>query len=71
MSCNKVWKDIARKATDCSFPVPSRKGERSILSQTGCSDTGLIDQYMLLFRGSKSNKSADCHPEMNWRVFNH
>ena len=71
MACNKVWKDIVGDANDDYFTVPSGKGERSILSHRGCADIGLLDQCMLLFRGSKSNKSADYHAEMNWDVFSH
>ena len=71
MSCSKVWKDIAGKATDECFIAPSGKGERSILPHIGCTGTGLLDNCMLLFRGSKSNKSAEYHNEMNWDVFSH
>ena len=36
----------------------------------GCADTGLLDNFLLLFRDSKSIKSSDYHTEMNWSVFN-
>ena len=42
-----------------------------LLSHIGCAETGLLDGCMLLVRGSKSNKSADYHSEMNWNVFSH
>ena len=71
MSCPKVWKDIVGLSTDGCFMVPSGKGERSILSHIGCAETGLLDGCMLLFRGSKSNKNADYHSEMNWNVLSH
>ena len=71
MSCNKVWKYIVGEATDDCFTNPSGKGERSILYHIGCADTGLLDQCMLLFRGSKSSKSADYHTGMNWAGFSH
>ena len=71
MCSGKVWKDIAGKSTDGCFNVQSGKRERSILSHIGCAETGLLGQCMLLFRGSKSNKSAGYHTEMNWHVFSH
>ena len=69
MSCAKFWKDIVGLSTNSCFMVPSGRRERSILSHVGCAETGLLDECMLLFRGSKSNKSADYHSEMNWNVF--
>ena len=71
MTYNKVWKHISGKATDSCFIAPYGKGERSILSSIGLDDTGLLDQCILLFRDSKSNKSADYGTEMNWDVFIH
>ena len=71
MSCAKVWKDIVGISTDACFIVPSGRGERSILPHIGCAETGLLNECMLLFGGSKSNKTADCHSEMNWNVFCH
>lgn len=65
MSCSLVWEDIARKATDGCFTVTNGKGERFILSHMGCADTSLLDQCILLFSSSKSNKSAGYHTEMN------
>ena len=65
MTCSKVWKDIVKDSTDDTFTVPSGKGDRSILCHIGCAETGLLEECGLLFRGSKSNKSADCHTEMN------
>ena len=71
MACNKVWKDNLGDATDDCLTVLSIKREHSVLFHIGCADTGLLDQCMLLFRGSKSNKSADYHTEMKWEVFSH
>ena len=70
MTCSKVWKGIAGKATDVCFLVPSRKGERSRLSHIRCDDSSLLAERML-FYGSKSNNSADYHTEINWDVFSH
>ena len=71
MACGKAWKDTIGNITDGCFTVPSGKGERSILSQIGSPETGLLEQSMLLFRGSKSSKSSDYQSEMNWDVFIH
>ena len=60
-----------RKATYGSFIIPYGRGECFILSQINCTYTGLLDQCMPLFRGAKSNKSADCHLEMNWDEFSY
>ena len=51
--------------------MPSGKGERSIINHMGCAETGLLDNFLLLFRGSKSNKDPDYHAEMNWDAFSH
>ena len=69
MTSPKVWKDIVGHATDGTFVDPSGKGERSILCHIGSPHIGLLDNCILLFRGSKSNKKADYHSEMNWNVF--
>ena len=69
MSCNKVWRDIAPGVIEESYKVPAGRGDRPIVYHVGCADTGLLDNYLLLFRGSKSNKSSDYHTEMNWSVF--
>ena len=71
MACGKAWKDTIGNTTDGCFSVPSGKGERRILSHIGCHEAGMLMQSMLLFRGSKSNKSSDYHCEMNWEVFSH
>ena len=54
MTCAKVWKDIFGDATTDTYQIPIRKGESSILCHIGCTETGLLDQSLLLFRGSKS-----------------
>ena len=69
MTCSKVWQDIVDHATDGTFAVPSGEEERSILCHIGSPGTGLLDNCIVLFRGSKSNKQADYHLEMNWNVF--
>ena len=69
MTSSKAWKDIVGNSTDNVFNVPSGKGDRSILCHIGCAETGLLEDSMLLFRGSKSNKSSDYHSDMNWEVF--
>ena len=38
---------------------------------SSCAETVLLEEFGLLFRGSKSSKSADYHTEMNWNVFSH
>ena len=57
-----------QEATDHLITVPSGIGERSILSHVVSIQTELLDGCMLPYRGSKSNKSADYHSEMNWNV---
>ena len=71
MSCPKIWKDRSKNSTTNMYNVPSGSGERSIVTRIGCDDTGLLDNCQLLFRGSKSNKSSDCHTEISWDVFRH
>ena len=71
MSCRKVWKYTVGISNDGRFMVPSGKGERSILLYIGCAETELLDECMLLFRGSKNNKSVYYRSEMNWHVLSH
>ena len=71
MTCAKVWKYIVGESTAATFTVPSERVERSILSQIGCAETGLLNECSLLFRGSKSNKNSDYHSEIKWNVFSH
>ena len=66
---SKVWKDVIKKTTNDLITVPSGKGECSILSRVASTKTGLLDGWMFLYRASKSNKSADCCSEINWKVF--
>ena len=58
-----------QETTDDLITVPSERGERSILFHVASAQTGLSVGSMLLCRGSKSNKSADYHSEMNRDVF--
>ena len=69
MTPSKVWRDIIGNSTKNVFNVPSGKGDRSILCHTVCTERGLLEDGMLLFQGSKSNKSSDYHSEMNLEVF--
>lgn len=69
MSSGKVWKDTSGECTDNVFNVTSGKVYRSILSHIANAETGRLDGCMLLYRGSKSNKSAYYHTEVNWDVF--
>ncbi len=69
MSCSKIWKYIASISTENTNNVPAGKGDRSIVWHIGCAETGLLENCLLLFRVSKSNKSSDRHTEMNWYVF--
>ena len=71
LSNTNAWRDIRENETEDVLHVPSGRGERSILSHIVCPDTGLIDECMPLFRGSKSNKSAEYHTEINWEFFSH
>ena len=69
MTCSKIWQYDIVHATDGTFMVPTGKRERSVLFHIGSPDTGLLDNCILLFRGSKSNMQADYHSETNWNVF--
>ena len=71
MTWAKIWKYSITDSTDGVYNVPFGKGKRSIISHIGCAETGLLDNCLLLFRGSKSNIDADYHTEMNWDVFSH
>ena len=71
MACSKAWKDIQSGCTNGLYAVPSGRGERSIVCHVESAETGLLDNCLLMFRGSKSNKSSDYHSEMNWDVFSH
>ena len=66
MAQAKVW---ISAQNDFSHAVPSGAGARSIVSHLGSSSEGLLDGALLMHRGSKSNKSADCHAEMNSSAF--
>ena len=67
-SCNKIWKDFISSSTEDLCKVPAGKGACSIVFHLGCAETGLLNDCLLLFRRSKSNKSSDYHTEMNWNV---
>lgn len=59
MDCYEFWKS----------KVPSRKGEHSIHFRIGCAETVFLKDCILLFRGSKANKSSDYQTEMAWEFF--
>lgn len=69
LCCRKAWKDTRSESTSGVLKVPSGTGERSILSHVLSETDGLLHECMLLYRGSKANKDADYHSEMNWDVF--
>ncbi len=69
MSYSKIWKDIASSSTGNTYNVPAGKGDRSIFRHIGSAETVLLEVWLLLFRGSKSNKSSDYLTDMNWSVF--
>ena len=69
MTRNKIWRDIVPGVINEGYTVPAGRGERSIVCHVGCSDTSLLDNCLLLFQGSKSNKSSDYHTEINLSVF--
>ena len=76
LGCSKIWpaqkrgNTINRALLTVSIH-PSGRGERSIVFHIGCAETGLLEDCLLMFRGSKPNKSSDYHSEMNWDVFSH
>ena len=71
ISSAKVWKDIVDIPTNSRFMVPFGRVERSKLAHIGCAEPGILNEPMILFRGSKSNKSTGCHSEMDRNVFSY
>ena len=69
MTTSKSMERCYQKTTDDLIRVLSGRGERSILSHVASAQTQLLDLCMLLYRGSKSNKSSDYYSEMNCNVF--
>ena len=59
------------EANDTCYKVASRKGSRCIISHLGSREDGLLDGSLLIFRGEKSNSTADYHTEMDTEVFFH
>ena len=43
------------------YKVPAGKGARSIVFHLGCAEIGLLNDYLLLFGGSKSKNLSDYH----------
>ena len=60
MACTKVWKDIAGESMETEYKV---------VFHVGSAESKLLENDLLLFRGSKSNSSSDYQTEMNWFVF--
>ena len=69
MSCTKIWEEIYSLSTEDVYKVTAGKGVRSIVCHLECAEVGLLNDFLLLFRGSKFKKSSDYHTEMNWKVF--
>ena len=69
MACTKIWEDVAAEAMETDHKLPVGNGDRSIVCYVGSAESGLLENCLLLFRGSKSNKFSDYHTEMNWFVF--
>ena len=64
MACTKIWKEFIADSTHKVYGVPYGKGKHSLISHVGCAETGLLINFLLPFRVSKSNKDADYHPMM-------
>ena len=58
-------------STNGVYNAPYGDGERSIICHIGCAETRLLDNCLLLFRGSKSNEDSNNQTEMNWDFFSH
>ena len=69
IACTKIWKNVAVEAMQTDYKVLAGKGDQSIVCHVVSDELGLLENCLLLFRGSKSNKSSDYHTEMNWFVF--
>ena len=66
MAASKAW---ISDQNDFSYKARSGAGERSIASDVSSSPEGLLDGALLMRRGSKSSKSADCRTEMSSNAF--
>eukprot|EP00172_Hildenbrandia_rubra_P002716 Plantae.Rhodophyta-Hildenbrandia_rubra.ctg379.p1 GENE.Plantae.Rhodophyta-Hildenbrandia_rubra.ctg379~~Plantae.Rhodophyta-Hildenbrandia_rubra.ctg379.p1 ORF type:complete len:337 (+),score=33.89 Plantae.Rhodophyta-Hildenbrandia_rubra.ctg379:1455-2465(+) len=70
-----VFKNIAQSKiwlhgnVDVGHKVPFGTCDRSIISHTGSSKSGLLEGGLLLHRCSKSNKSSDYHTEISSDLF--
>ena len=69
MSCSKVLKDFVADSIEEAYKVPAGKGYGSIVCHIGSAETGVLNNFLLIFRGSKSNNPFDYHSEMNWNSF--
>lgn len=50
MTCGKVWRGIVGSSTDQVFNVSNERGDRSIFSHIGSTETGLLQNCLLIFR---------------------
>ena len=71
MACSKPWKAVQSVCSNVLSTVPPGKKETSIVHHVGSAEAGLLDDCLLMFGGSKSNKSSDYHSKMNWDLFSH
>ena len=69
MACTKIWKVFAAERMETEYKVLAGKKDRSLVFRLGFAESGLLENCLLLFRGSKSNNSSDYHTEMKWFVF--
>ena len=69
MKSTKIWKDMIADAMEIEYRFPAGKGDRLIVCQVGSAESGLLENCLLLFRGSKSSKPSYYHTEMNWSMF--
>lgn len=60
---------MAADPRESEYRVLSGKGNRSIVCHSGSDESGLLENCLLFFRGSKSNRSSDHHAEIDWSVF--
>ena len=69
MNWTKIWKGMAIDAMESEYRVTSGKGHRSLLHRLGNTESGLLENGLLFFRGSKSIKFSDYRTEFNCFVF--
>ena len=62
---NKNLEGHDSNAAESEHRVSIIKGVSSIVCYVGSSELGLLENYLLVLRGSKSNKSSEYHTEVN------